>query len=66
MLPVDAGSDTSNAYFADGIADGIREKLSALPRLEVIARTSFDAYRHSEKLTEQIGRKLGVQYLLTG
>ncbi len=44
----------------------IRGKLSALPALQVIARTSSNEYRHTTKPPEEISRELGVQYLLTG
>jgi eukaryotic-like serine/threonine-protein kinase len=66
VLPFDTEGDTANAYFADGITDEIRGKLSALPALQIIARTSSNEYRHSAKPPEEIGRELGVQYLLTG
>jgi eukaryotic-like serine/threonine-protein kinase len=66
VLPFDTEGDTANAYFADGITDEIRGKLSALPALQVIARTSSNEYRHTPKPAAEIGRELGVQYLLTG
>ncbi len=66
VLPFDTEGDTANMYFADGITDEIRGKLSALPALQIIARTSSNEYRHSTKPPEEIGRELGVQYLLTG
>ena len=37
VLPFDTEGDTANAYFADGITNEIRGKLSALPALQVIA-----------------------------
>ncbi len=66
VLPFDAEGDTANAYLADGITDEIRSKLSALPALQIIARASSNEYRHATKRPEEIGRELGVQYLLTG
>jgi TolB-like protein len=66
VLPFDTEGDTANAYFADGITNEIRGKLSALPALQIIARTSSNEYRHTTKPPEEIGRELGVQYLLTG
>ncbi len=66
VLPFENEGDTANAYFVDGITDEIRGKLAALPALQVIARTSSNEYRQSRKTAEQIGRELGVQYLLTG
>ncbi len=66
VLPFDTEGDTANGYFADGITNEIRGKLSALPALQIIARTSSNEYRHTTKPPEEIGRELGVQYLLTG
>jgi eukaryotic-like serine/threonine-protein kinase len=66
VLPFDNEGDTANAYFADGITDEIRGKLAALPALRLIASTSANQYRHTQKPAEQIGRELGVHYLLTG
>jgi TolB-like protein/predicted Ser/Thr protein kinase len=66
VLPFDNAGDAANAYFADGITGEIRGKLSALPALRLIASTSSNQYRHTTKPAEQIGRELGVHYLLTG
>ena len=66
MLPFDSEGDTANTYFADGITDEIRSKLSALGGLRLIATASSNQYRHTTKPQEQIGRELGVHYLLTG
>ena len=66
VLPFDNEGDTANAYFADGITDEIRGKLAAIPALRLIASTSSNQYRRTQKPAEQIGRELGVRYLLTG
>jgi len=66
VLPFENDGDTSNAYFADGITDEIRGKLTALPALRVIARASSNQYRRSDKSPQQIARELGATYLLTG
>ncbi len=66
VLPFENEGDTSNAYFADGITDEIRGKLTALPALRVIARASSNQYRRSDKSPQQIARELGAMYLLTG
>ncbi|HEY8794410.1 MAG TPA: serine/threonine-protein kinase, partial [Gemmatimonadaceae bacterium] len=66
VLPFDTQGDTANAYFADGITGEIRGKLALLPGLSVIATTSSNQYRHTQKTPQQIGRELGVRYLLTG
>jgi TolB-like protein/tetratricopeptide (TPR) repeat protein len=66
VLPFENLGDSANAYFADGIADAIRGKLTALRGLEVIARASSMAYGASDKPPEEVARELGVRYLLTG
>ncbi len=53
-------------YFADGVTDEIRGKLATVPGLQVTARTSSAQYAGSTKRPEEIGRELGVEYLLSG
>ncbi len=66
VLPFDNLGDSNNAYFADGMADAIRGKLTELDRLQVIARESSTEYRGSTKSPQEIGKELGARYLLTG
>ena len=66
VLPFDNRGDSANAYFADGMADAIRGKLTELDRLQVIARESSTEYRGSTKSPQEIGKELGARYLLTG
>jgi TolB-like protein/Tfp pilus assembly protein PilF len=66
VLPFDNLGDTSQAYFADGVSDAVRGKLTALPGLVVIARTSSIQYRGGSKPPRDIATELGVRYLLTG
>ena len=66
VLPFENLGDTANAYFADGVADQVRGKLTGVPGLAVIARTSSVAYRGTHKSQQQIARELGVHYLLMG
>jgi TolB-like protein len=66
VLPFENLGDSSDAYFADGVSDAVRGKLSALPTLKVIGRSSSTLYRHANKSSKQIADELGVQYLLTG
>jgi serine/threonine-protein kinase len=53
-------------YFADGVTDEIRGKLANLPGLDVTARSSSSQYKRTEKSPAEVGRELGVDYLLTG
>jgi eukaryotic-like serine/threonine-protein kinase len=64
VLPFDNLGDSSTAYFADGITDAVRGKLSSVPGLLVIASSSSNEYRHSGKTLTQIGRELEADYLL--
>jgi serine/threonine-protein kinase len=65
VLPFESLGDSSQAYFADGVSDEVRGKLSQLPDLAVIARASSNEYRRTTKPPQQIARELGVEYLLT-
>jgi serine/threonine-protein kinase len=65
VLPFENLGDSADAYFADGITDAVRGKLSELPTLQVTARSSAGQYRHSTKTPRDIGNELGVQYILT-
>ncbi|HQR44942.1 MAG TPA: protein kinase [Thermoanaerobaculia bacterium] len=65
VLPFENLGAPGDDYFADGITDEIRGKLTALKGLEVIARSSSTPYRKTQKSLPEIGRELGVRYLLT-
>ncbi len=65
VLPFENLGDSADAYFADGIANELRSKLSELDGVQVIARGSSNQYRGSTKPPEEIARELGVSYLLT-
>src|SRR4029079_17038616 len=66
VLPFENLGDSADAYFADGITDAVRGKLTALPGMRVIASTSSAQYRNTTKTPQEIGRELGVDYLLVG
>jgi serine/threonine protein kinase/tetratricopeptide (TPR) repeat protein len=57
--------DLDNAFFADGVQDDILTKLAKVADLKVISRTSVTQYRGKQDL-RQIGRALGVSYVLEG
>ena len=65
VLPFENPGDSADAYFADGITNEVRGKLSQVSGLAVIARASSNEYRHSSKAPQQIARELGADYLLT-
>jgi len=66
VLPFENVGDTSDAYFADGVTDAVRGKLTGLPGIEVIGSASSAQYRKTTKTPQQIGQELGVRYLLIG
>jgi TolB-like protein/Flp pilus assembly protein TadD len=65
VLPFENLGDSSQAYFADGVSDEVRGKLSQLASVAVIARASSNEYRRTSKPLRQIARELGAEYLLT-
>ncbi len=66
VLPFENQGPADTDYFADGIADEVRGKLTSLPGLQVIARGSSMPYKKTTKTPEQIARELNVAYLLSG
>jgi len=65
VLPFENVGAPEDDYFADGIADEIRGKLTSLPGVEVIARASSTPYRKTAKSPGQIGEELQARFLLT-
>jgi adenylate cyclase len=58
--------DPEQEYFSDGIADDIITELSRIRWLFVIARNSSFSYKANTIDVKQIGRELGVRYVLEG
>ena len=60
--------DPGQDYFSDGLTEEMIAELTRLNhgRLGVIARTSVMLYKQSPKPLDQIGRELGVQYVMEG
>ena len=66
VLPFENLGSADDEYFSDGITDEVRGKLASLPGLQVTARSSSFEYKDTKKQPREIGRELGVEYLLTG
>jgi serine/threonine-protein kinase len=66
VLPFETDGDTADAWITDGITDEVRGRLAAVSGVRVIARSSSNQYRRTTKRPEDIGRELGVRYLLMG
>ena len=50
MLPFQNLGDSADAYFADGITDAVRGKLTALPGLRVTGSNSSSQYRRKHQV----------------
>ena len=67
VLPFDNMSgDPEQEYFSDGMTEDIITALSRLRWLFVIARNSTFAYKGKAIDIKQVGRELGVRYVLEG
>jgi TolB-like protein len=67
VLPFDNMSgDREQDYFADGIVEEIITALSRMRSLFVIARNSSFTYKGRSVDVKQVGRELGVRYVLEG
>jgi TolB-like protein/DNA-binding winged helix-turn-helix (wHTH) protein/tetratricopeptide (TPR) repeat protein len=69
VLPFEnLSGDPREDYFADGLTEEMIAQLGQFQpaKLGVIARTSIVRYKHTKETIAQIGRELGVGYLLEG
>ena len=67
VLPfVNLSNDPDQEYFADGITDDLTTDLSRISGSFVIARTTAFTYKGKPVDAKQIGRELGVRYVLEG
>jgi TolB-like protein/Tfp pilus assembly protein PilF len=66
LLFANMSGDSEQDYFADGMADEIITALSRCAGLFVIARNSSFTYRGRAVDVRQVGRELGVRYVLEG
>jgi TolB-like protein len=60
------GGDVEQDYFADGIVEDIITALSRIRWLFVIARNSSFTYKGKTVDEKQVGRELGVRYVVEG
>ncbi len=67
VLPFENGSGDANLdYLSDGVSEGVIDRLSQLPQLKVIARSSSFQYRGQNLNLKEIADALGVQAIVTG
>lgn len=65
VLPLENSSPDLN-FVSDGLSEALIDRLSQLPQLKVIARSSSFAFRGSNQDIREIARKLGVRAIVTG
>jgi len=67
VLPfANASGDPNTEYLTDGITEGVIDRLSGLPNIKVISRTSAFRYKKRDIEPQKVGRELGVEALVTG
>jgi len=67
VLPfTNLSDDREQQYFADGITEDLTTDLSRLADMLVISRNTALTYRNKPVDTKQIGRELGIRYVLEG
>ena len=66
VLPFENRGPSDDDYFAAGITDAITARIASIPGIGVISRQSAIQYQKSEKSSRQIGKELGVNFILDG
>jgi len=69
VLPFEnLSGDSAQEYFSEGLTEEMISRLGQMEpqRLGVIARTSAIQYKGTKKRIDQIGKELGVDYILEG
>jgi len=66
VLPFENLGPKEQEYFAEGVTDEIRSRLSSVSGIAVISRLSTSKYKNSDKSIKQIGKELNVHYVLDG
>jgi eukaryotic-like serine/threonine-protein kinase len=67
VLPLqNLSAEPDSAYFSEGMTDEITTKLSKIQGIDVASHSSVAALKGSDKGAAEIGKALGVRYLLEG
>ncbi|HQR45094.1 MAG TPA: protein kinase [Thermoanaerobaculia bacterium] len=66
VLPFENLGSPEDGYFAGGITEEITSRLASVKSLAVISRTTATQYERKGKTVQQIGKDLGVGYVLEG
>ena len=67
VLPLEnLSGDPTHGYVAEGLVEDLVEGLARVPGLFIVSRLSAAAFRHQNRLPQEIGAALGVEYILSG
>ncbi len=67
VLPLqNLSTDADSVYFSDGMTDEITTKLSKIKGIDVAPRSTAAAVKGADQNAAELGRQLGVRYLLEG
>ena len=67
VLPfVNISADSADEYFSGGLTEEIRDAVSRIEGLRVVARTSSSAFAGTRMDVRDIGRRLGARHVLEG
>jgi len=67
VLPfINMSGDPEQEYFTDGVTEDIITELSRFHSLFVIAKNSSFFYKNKSRNIQQVGKELGVRYVLEG
>jgi non-specific serine/threonine protein kinase len=66
VLPFENLGAEDQEYFADGVTEEITARLAGISEIGVVSRQSSMQYKASRKSLREIGRDLGVDYILEG
>ncbi len=67
VLPFEnATGDAANDYIANGMSDILTSRLSVLPDIKVIPRSSVSRFRRSDLTAQGVGLELGVERVVNG
>jgi serine/threonine protein kinase/Flp pilus assembly protein TadD len=67
VLPLqNLSAEPDSGYFSDGMTDEITTKLSKIQGIDVASHSSVAALKGSDKSAAEMGKALGVRYLLEG
>ena len=66
VIPFESLGATDDASFADGVTEEISGKLARVPGLQVVARESVRRFRGSGTPPQEIAKRLGAAYALSG